>query len=236
MAPESSNRSRDIAKLVERQMRNWELSRAQRHEPDEALQPEVADFITISRIYGSGGSLIAEALGERLNWPVFDREILQSMAGDDSVRKRLYEAMDERDTSWVESTLRWVLQGRHERKDYYRRLTGTVLAIVRQGPAVIVGRGVDLILPRERGLRVRIVAPLEHCAKVIAERLGTSAALAKAEVERVQQDRADYVRGHFNAKPGDPLRFDIMLNTQHMTIDASVELIVTAARLRGLRL
>ena len=83
-----------IEKLLERQMRNWEMRRAQRLGTDEPRRPEVEDFIAISREVGAGASEIARALASRLNWPWFDKEILQAMAGDDSIRHRIYQSLD----------------------------------------------------------------------------------------------------------------------------------------------
>ncbi|MCP5110323.1 MAG: cytidylate kinase-like family protein, partial [bacterium] len=67
----------DTSRLVERQMRNWELARAQRVEvPAVPGAKEVEHYVAISRTVGSGGSEVAVLLGERLGWPVFDKEIL----------------------------------------------------------------------------------------------------------------------------------------------------------------
>jgi hypothetical protein len=91
MRPIPAGQHPDLGKLVERQMRNWELSRAQRPVPQPAAPPrQVEDFVTISRLVEAGGQEVAHELGQRLGWPVFDREILQAMAHDDAVRARLY--------------------------------------------------------------------------------------------------------------------------------------------------
>ncbi|RMF79739.1 MAG: hypothetical protein D6744_08860, partial [Planctomycetota bacterium] len=94
----------EIDRLIEKQIRNWEIARAQRRQTpteDDSGQA-VAPFVTISRMVGSGGTEIARRLGERLGWPVFDKDLLQKMAGDDRVRVRIYEAMDERDVGWID--------------------------------------------------------------------------------------------------------------------------------------
>ena len=134
-----------MARAVERQMRHWELARAQSPAP-KPDEKSAAPFVTISRLVGAGGFEIATQLAERLEWPIFDREILQTMADDDRVRTRLYEQMDERDMSWLDGAVRWLIRGELNKDDYFRRLTETVLTIARQGPAVFLGRGVDLIL------------------------------------------------------------------------------------------
>ncbi len=156
----------EVAKIVEKQMRNWELSRAQRVPPQPYAPPcDVCDFVCISRAVGSGGSQVATLLGEQLGWPMFDREILQVMARDDKVRTRLFEHLDERDVGWLEDAVRWLIRGASRPEDYFHRLTETILALARQGRAVFLGRGADLILPRDRGLRVRIIASIGRRAE-----------------------------------------------------------------------
>jgi len=225
----------DISRALERQMRNWELSRAQRLGPAPAGGgAEVADFIAISRTLASGGSQVAQRLGERLHWPVFDRELLQAMAGDDRVRARLYEQMDERDVSWLESTVRWLLRGEFRKDDYGHRLTETVLALARHQSAVFLGRGADLILPRQRGLRVRITASVTFRAEQFAVRNNIPAAMAVAEVERVDHERAEYRRKHFGAEANDVTRHDLVLVMDRLTPEQAVEVVLAAAHARGL--
>lgn len=225
----------DLAKVVEKQMRFWELARAQRVAPPAAESPrEVAGFVTVSRTVASGGSEVATLLGERLHWPVFDREILQAMAGDDQVRARLYEHLDERDVGWLDETVRWLLRGEFRKEDYFVRLTETVLALARQGHAVFLGRGVDLILPRERGLRVRITASPPHRARTLAARMGVSEALAMAELERIDRERDDFRRHHFGRAANDAACYDLTVNREVFTAAQAVDLILLGLRARGI--
>jgi len=235
MSAHPSGSRSSISKVVEKQMRNWELARAQRvpAQPGTA-PPPVAEFVSISRSVGSGGSEVAHRLGERLGWPVFDREILQAMAGDDQVRARLYEAMDEREQSWLESALRWIIAGEFREDTYFYRLNETVLALARRGRAVFLGRASDLILPRDCGLRVRITASLERRAATLAARSGMSETLARAEVEQTDADRAEFRRRHFGKNANDPTRFDLTVNMDRFTPPQAVEIILTALAQRGL--
>ena len=233
MPSQPSGGKSDLAKIVEKQMRNWELAGAQRVPLKPDTQPsEVADFVTISRSVGSGGSDVATQLGELLGWPIFDREILQTMAGDDQVRARLYEHLDERDVSWLEATVHWLIRGEFRKEDYFHRLTETVLALARQGHAVFLGRGVDLVLPRDRGLRVRITAPAERRAEVLAKRL-KAAAPATSEIERTDRERDDFRRAHFGKTANDITCYDMVLNLERFTVGQAVDLIAAALRVRG---
>lgn len=227
-----------IAKLVEKQMRNWEITRQQRLDTDKESRQEqqVADFVTVSRAVGSTGGQVARRLAERLGWPLFDKELLQHMAGDDHVRARLYEDMDERDTSWLESALRWLLHGEFRQEDYFYRLSETVLALARQGPAVYLGRGVDLILPQDRGLRVRFLAPEKNRVAEFARRNQCDEKTARDRIEGIERERADYCRRYLGRARDDPTRFDVLINLGRVSQDEAVALILEALRLRGVQM
>ena len=224
----------EFDKLIDRQMRRWEMARAQCLEQREVKATKtVQDFVAFSRQVGSSGAEVARLLAERLDWPLFDKEILHVMAGDDRVRERLYEQMDERDVGWMEQTLRWLLEGDFRVEDYFHRLTETVLALAWQGHAVFLGRGVDLILPRDRGLRVRIVALREWRVRRYAERLKLGEALALTQVERIDRERADFIRRYFRKPLDDISRYDLTINAEQFKTTESVDLILAALRMRG---
>lgn len=228
-----AQRNADIARAVERQMRNWEIARSQhleKHPPTGA--PIVADFVTVSRMVGSGGGSVARALGKRLGWPVFDRDVLQHMAGDEGWRKELYERLDERDVGWIEEILRWVLLGDRGSQGYVRQLTETMLALARQGSAIFLGRGAEMILPPDAGLRVRIIAPPDQCIAHLAQRQGLSDADARAEFDRIQTQRDEYMRTYFQVKPGGAPQHDVVLSMRNFDVDAAVDVILAARAAR----
>ncbi len=222
------------AKLVEKQMRNWEITRQQRLDVEKHKQvKEVADFVTISRAVGSAGGRVAHRLAERLGWPLFDKEILQHMAGDNQVRTRLYEKMDERDTGWLESMMRNLLQGEFRKEDYFYRLSETILTLARQGPAVFLGRGADFVLPQDRGLRVRLLAPEKTRVREFAKQAQCDERVARARIDRIERERVEFIRQFFGKQKADPMRFDLMINLGRVTHDEAIEMIITALRLRG---
>ena len=218
--------SPEIEKMVDRQLRNWEMRRTQRVRADEPRRPEVEDFITVCRQAGAGASGIAAALAARLNWPRFDKEILQAMAGDDATRHKIYQSLDERDLGWWEETVRSVTDPEFIRNDYFRRLVKTTLSLARQGSAIFVGRGVDLMLPRNVGFRVRIVAPIAMRLQRFADRHSMTLTQAGDIVTRVDRERAEFVRHHFRVDINDPTRCDLTFNMEHFSIDQAVEAIV----------
>lgn len=224
-----------MTKLVERQMRNWELTRAQRETDARLATRPVQDFICISRQEGVQGGEVAHALGKALHWPVFDREILRTMAGDDALRERVYASMDERDMTWWEESLRSITQPEFGRNDYFRRLGETILSLARQGSSVFLGRGADLLLPAGEGLRVRLVAPSAMRVADYAQARGVSHDEALTQITQVEAEREAFIRKHFGVDVNDSARSDLIINLAHFTVQQATELILAARALRGAR-
>lgn len=223
-----------LMKAVERQMRNWELAQrkpvSEGGSKTEKTDPGVFDFVTIANDVGGGGGDIGNLLGERLGWPVFDREILTAMAGNDEVRARVYHTMDERDLGWFEETMRTLVHGTAHKDDYFHRLTETLLVLARQSHAVFVGRASDLILPKNKGLRVKIVCPYEIRVENFCKHTGATPREAGKQIERIHGERAAFIWKHFKMDILDPTRFDLLINASRFTPAQAVELIMTAMR------
>jgi hypothetical protein len=220
-----------LAGLVERQMRNWELARVQRPVEPTPNQTAVQDFLCISRMVGVHSEEIARRLGGQLDRPVFGREILEAMAGDDDILRRIYASMDQRHLAWWEESLRSLMQSQFVRNDYFRRLCETLLSLAHQAPSIFVGRGADLILPQQRGFRVRLIAPLESRTKQYAASHTLELAEARREIERIESQRADFFRHHFGVEATDPLRHDLTINLDRWSCGQAVELILQARSL-----
>lgn len=220
--------------MVERQMRNWEFSHQQRAEADRPVPETVHSFVTVSRTAGSGGKDAAVALADRINWPVFDSEVLVHMAGDNEVRKRLYGSLDERDVGFIQESVRAFFVGDIDRNDYFRRLTETILALARKSNAVFVGRGADLILPRDKGLRVRFTALPAVCAQRYAAKHGIDPLKAARDVERLEHERSAFIRQRFGVDPAGPDRFDLVLNISSLSRDEVLDTIAALLRRRGM--
>ena len=222
----------EMERLVERQLRNWELARSQRVEPP-FKKNSVQEFVAISRQAGSMGCEVARQLAEKLGWPLFDKEILHAMAGEDALRQRLYESMDERDVGWLEQLLTPLAKGGFAMHDYFPVLTRTVLMLARGSTAVFLGRAADLILPRDHGLRIRIVASIENRVKRLAKQLNISEESARHEAHKIDRERSDFVRHHYHIEIDDPARCDLTINTDRVPAEDAVELILSLLGRRG---
>ncbi|MCU0302725.1 MAG: cytidylate kinase-like family protein [Thermoanaerobaculales bacterium] len=222
---------------VEYQMRFREIvdRAAGRDRVAEAPQTAWGPFVTISREAASGGVEVARRIGERLGWAVLDKELVNGLAEDLKLEPRLLELMDETRSNWFSETLLNLFHSRLVLQDSYVDLLGKVVALAASaGRVVIVGRGANLILPREHGLRARVVAPLEHRVAEIAraERLDPKSAARR--VEEIDGSRRDFIRRHFSVDPTSSELYDIVVSTAAFGIEGAADLVIRAIELRGM--
>ena len=197
-------------------------------------------LLTISHQYGSGGSQVARALGDHLQWPVWDKEIVRKIAATYELPETDVEDKDERAASFMEKVVEVLGVGgfataysmRPPRMDdvRLRHMTRTIVEdIARTGSAIIVGRGGNhLLAKRPRTLHVFIIAPLE--ARV--QRVMQVEKLKRAEAERritgMDRLRTDYVRTFYHADWRDPTHYNLTIDSTVWGDGATAELILTA--------
>jgi hypothetical protein len=191
--------------------------------------------VAISREAGAPGSEIGQELGKRLNWPVFDREILDLIAKRSVLRTELVESIDEQDSNWLRETMRsFGFPSELSRAGYLHHLTKVLTALAAHGNCVIVGRGATALLPPTSTLRLRVISPLKQRIGRIAEQKGISESAAEEIVLRVDNERREFVSHHFHKDVNDPHSFDLVLNSDRYTPAELAEMVRVAVMSRRL--
>lgn len=204
---------RGIEEFVNRQVREWEQRARGTEVRVSAPASAPTRAVTVSRQAGTGGEAVSREVAARLGAPLFDREILSYIAREAHVLESVVRTVDERGRNWVEETLDTLFSTRHiSRSEYLEFLSRAVLSVAQHGPAVIVGRGAERILPPERRLAVRIVAPEEWRARRFAEERDISVAEAREQVRHIDQERRNFVQNHFRVSVDEPWNYDMVLN------------------------
>ena len=212
-------------KFIEKQIARY------RHEVVESMYSKSAEpqkIITISREEGSDGDRVARALGEKLNIPVWDKEILDvlSSKSQGNYRAAMFEALDEKKQNVID-TLVANFFGDAEKDTYYHLLPKAIYMIA-QHHAVIIGRGAHLLLPNS--FRVRIRASYDTKIRTLIKREGMDEKSARQLVKQVDRDRELFLRemkGIVHVASSS-LEFDIGINTDRLNVDESVEIIMHA--------
>jgi cytidylate kinase len=179
-------------------------------------------IVAITREMGSLGKDVAEGLGDALDLPVVYREVIEPLADRMRVRKShvkrlldgsagLFERLSSDKTSMSIFSADEILNS---------ALSGT--------GAVIRGWGATHLL-REvpHAVCVRVCAPFEVRKQRMLERLDTSDA-DKVSEEIRQNDEAHtaIMRRHFSLQWGEPENYDVVLNTQRVSISECIDEVI----------
>jgi cytidylate kinase len=211
--------------LLEKRLENRERRPGRGKEGDLFYGP----YLLISREKGAGGNAVAQLVGRRLGWQVFDHEIVDEIAQKAHVRRQLIESLDEHERAIIQDAIAQLLNPQAiGTLDYLVFLKQIVLTLGHQGDVIIVGRGARFILPGQFGLSVRLVAPVEARIRRIADKARLSLEAARVEVERTDRERLQFVHRHFGHDVTDPLSHDLIINTAAMNVEAAAEIVLTA--------
>ena len=187
--------------------------------------------LALTREAGTPGTSVAREVGKRLDWPVYDHELVEIIAKETGLRTSLLESVDERHKPWLLECFEALGSPRTiSESGYAVHVFETVVALGAQGHCVIVGRGAAHILPSFSTLRVRLVAPLEDRITVVANQREISKEAAARWVQETDSTRVEFVKTHFFKDPTDPRRYDLVLNTSRWSVSECADIIVPALR------
>ena len=215
---------RSMERLIEEQMQRWQLMHA-----EKKAERDVLPVITISREPGSGGRIVAQKLAAKLNVEVFHQEVLHEMAKRAEVSQQMLATMDEKGLSILEDWISSLVYDRHMWPDeYLKHLMNVIGTIGKHGKAVVVGRGANFILPPEQRFRVRISAPRRIRIQNVARQFNVSEDEAKRRVIQTESDRKAFIRKYFNSDIADPDNYDLVINTEILSLDSATQVIAAA--------
>ncbi len=223
------NKKRSISQIIEQHVKKWEYEKSISHENKTVHAP----VVSISREPGSGGRIIAEKLSEKLDFGLFHQEVVHEMAQDANISMRFLEALDERALPILDNWIASLVDKRYLWPDeYLHHLMKVIAAIGRHGASVIVGRGANFILPPETRISVRVFAPFEFRCRHVADEFGISMDEAGRRITKTESTRRSFVRQYFNTSIADPNNYDMLLNTESISVDECVDIITALVKRR----
>lgn len=240
--------TRSIEHIIERQMRQWDRVSAtlgyQPGRPEETPEARPSQaaaaeqpVICVSRDLGSGTREVIEGLAQALGYEVFGRAIIDHIAEDLNVQRRLIDSLDERLRSNIEAVVDGFLRDRTVTdRDYFQSLVRVIQGVAKKGGVIILGRGGHLIVGDEAALRIRLTSPLEHRVRRLIQEDGLSEAEARERVLETDKRRRDFLRHFFHTRPDDASQFDLVLNTARIGPQECVRVIRTALGARGIEI
>jgi cytidylate kinase len=178
--------------------------------------------ITISRQLGSLGEEIAEAVASRFDYQYIGKEKIGLGLAECGLSKLEIEKLDEKQLSfWDSRTI--------DRNKFFHHLQTAIYGFAQKDNAVIVGRGGQILLKALPGvLHIRVIAPFEVRMRRVMERQGVNEKYALRLLRHSDEDSAGFIRSLFNADWEDPTLYDLVINTQKLSVDSAVMMILEA--------
>jgi hypothetical protein len=208
--------------------------------------------ITIRGQFGTWANDIGKLTAQKLNMDYVDREIIAGVAErlrqpsksiaekempPSTLLGRIADAltnipyMDDGFYSWGDSYL-WEIP--LDDKNYLSGLEHVIKELAGSQSIVILGRGSQFILKDFPGaFHALIVAPVEARVMRVMEKLKLNEEEARKEIVHFDDGSRGFVKRYFQANIADPINYDIVINTKHLSIEGAASIIVDAVPWRS---
>lgn len=231
-----TTRSNQLGASLDRAYQHWRERGGLESSPKrEASRPPLT--VAISRERGAAGTTIAKMLSEKLDWPLYHSELLDHIAAETGLQQDLLEELDERRPNWFSEFIKsFSKEKRISGAGYAILLHKLLAALYMKGNCVILGRGAAQVLPEDRTLRIRLVAPHEHRVRRMAAMLPPDVDAAK-HVKQVDHDRRHFVKEYFHIDADECHGYDVTLDTSRFSLEDCCETIehLVTARLAAMK-
>lgn len=190
--------------------------------------------ITISREFGSGGRLIGKKLAEKMGVPYYDKELLDRIAEESGFSRQMMEEAEKRAKNGFLYSLTSAFgtgetgpESLSLNERFFLAQFDTIRKVAEEGSCVIVGRCADYIL---RGYptttNVFIYAEEGDKIKRAVEEYGVPENEAKKIMHDTDKARANYYHYHTGRKWGDPVNYNLCIDSGYISVDDIVDLIL----------
>lgn len=174
---------------------------------------------------GSGGTVIADHVAEKLNLELYDDQRLQQEALDMGLRADELKGLDEKAPGFFDRL--WGTKP----ELYLDLMESVVYEVARRGEGVILGHGSQLLL-RDFGCALHVLIHASHVSRLerVIDVHGVSREVAEKLIEKSDHEREGFLRYAFHMDANDPSLYDLVINTEKMGTDGAEALIMEVAR------
>ena len=181
-------------------------------------------IITISRLVGAYGDIIAAIVARRMALDLVGREELHEMAQSCDLEYRDACAVYEKEhgPGFFERLF-------FDRPSYYSLFEALTYELAARGGVVMVGRGSQIVLRDVPGVfTARVVAPTSIRISRIMGRYNFNREEAENFIQKYDHERDNLMRSIFHKNINDWSLYDIIINTAHFTAAAASEIVIDA--------
>lgn len=204
-------------------------------------------IVTVSRMFGSGGSDVAARVARELGWPLLDNALVDEVAERLGMARAEVSSVEERVPSLADRIASTMALSAPEfapsladpsltetAETRVAEMTKQVMQeAVQQGNAVLVGRGAQsLLADRPDALHVFCYAPRAFLVQYAVTYRGIEPDQAEQEVDRRNKQREQYVKRHWGRDWRAFHNYHLCVDTGRLGIEGAAALVLHAARLR----
>lgn len=199
--------------------------------------------ITISRQTGTRTRSIAHKLSEAMNatqpaseipWTIFDENLVRKILEDHNLPRELEKFMPDDHVSEIESSINEIL-GRHPSQwTLFEHTVETIVNLSRIGHSIIIGRaGNKITHGLSNVLNVRFIGSLENRIERITKLKNVDKTEAIKFIKKEDAARKHYLQQHFSADIEDALSYDLVINTDALSDESIVQILIAAIQAKS---
>ncbi len=188
-------------------------------------------ILTISREFRSGGQEVGSAVAERMRYDYVGKErILSDLRGQGERWIALLNDVDEdRPTIW--DKFDWEYQGLMALMESY------IYDRAMDDRVVLVGRGANFLLQGiPHSLHVRLTAPMEQRIDRVMSKDNVNRKNAQLLIEKMDNDRASFIRANFHKDWYDLSWYDMVFNTAVQSLEEITEIVCSTLKEKSTQL
>lgn len=204
-------------------------------------------LITISRMFGAGGSDVAGQVAETLGWRLVDNAFIDGVAERAGVPPEEVARHEERTPSFLDRLSRTTALAFPEifatpvtsvedfEEEKLVKITRRMcVELAAEGRMVLVGRAAAAVLAdAPHALHVLVVALREDRIRWAMERRKLDRQAAESTVDEIDRNRERYHREYYGRVWLEATNYDLTLNTSRLGFDGAAEVICARARALG---
>ncbi len=194
----------------------------------ETKSLEIFPTLCFSRKIGVGALELAEKLARQLGeYRVVDREIITYLSDETELSRQSIATFDERYPGVIKEFLGRILGDRlFDMNEYGRQLFIVAWFLAHMDKTIFVGRGIHLMLPRQRVFAVRCISSIDRRVERLTKSLKITAAKARKIIQQADAEQKEFFSRVHGKDRAAPSEFDVILNLDYIDdLDVAAETI-----------